>query len=414
MSYRVLLLPPGDRLTLSALRKIKELAAAGATILGERPSSSPSLSDYPKCDAEIATLAAELWGDEAIPSGSRPFGKGRVVWGKPLQDVLTDAGLKPDFDAGNARCAWIHRLAGDADLYFVSNQSPGPEVVPCTFRVAGKVPELWHPDTGKFEPAPVFSEKDGRTTVPISFDPAGSVFVIFRKPSAKADPVVAITRNGEDPQVSAGTDSALPALELSRSADGALTADVTRPGIYEAKTASGKSLKATVSEVPAPQPITGPWVLRFPPKWGAPDHVNLDQLVSWADHPDEGVRHFSGTATYGKEFEWQPGGKRTRYFLDLGEVKELAEVVLNGKNLGILWKPPFRAEITGALVPGKNKLEVRVTNLWPNRLIGDAALPEDQRLTWTTFQPYKAGDPLLPSGLLGPVTVLSQKRVELR
>lgn len=508
MSYRFLLLPPGDRLTPAALRKIKELAAAGATVVGERPTKSPSLSDYPKCDAEIAALAAELWGNEATPSGSRPVGKGRVVWGTPLQDVLSDAGLKPDFESANAKCPWIHRLAGDADIYFVSNQSPGPAVVPCTFRVAGKMPELWHPDTGKIEPAPVFTEKDGLTTVPLSFDPAGSVFVVFRKPAAGIDPVVAVTRNGGDPQVadtrsdlkiekavygtapeagstsvdvtakltaaitngrlrlpvdnsltgkdpafmqvkklwvdysftpaepkdaarirkslvveedatldlppSGGTAGALPALELSRDATGSLAAAVTRPGIYEAKTASGKTLKATVAKVPPPQPITGPWALRFPPKWGAPDQVTLDKLVSWSDHSDEGVRHFSGTATYTKEFDWQPGGKQVRYFLDLGEVKELAEVVLNGKNLGILWKPPFRAEITGALKPGKNKLEVRVTNLWPNRLIGDVALPEDKRFTWTTFQPYKAGDPLLPSGLLGPVTVLAQERVELR
>ena len=510
MSYRVLLLPTTDRLTPAVLRKIKELAAAGATILGSRPVKSPSLAGYPQCDAEIAALATELWGNAVEAAGSHPFGKGRVVWGKPLAELLAESGLKADFDAGdmNAKCTWIHRRAGDADIYFVSNQSGTAKRFNCTFRVAGKAPELWHPDSGKTESAPIFSEKDGQTTLPLQFDSAGSVFVIFRKPSANVDVVLSATRDGKDPYVESshgdltitkavygakpevgasaaevtaklaaaiangelhvradndlfgkdparnqvkklwvdyayrpqGADEAavirkslvvnentilelppaadmasrMPAFELVRADNGTLTAAVTQPGVYEVKTRSGKTLKSMVEKLPATQPVEGPWSLRFPPKWGAPEQVTLEKLISWTAHPDDGVRHFSGTAAYIKEFEWKNTQEGARHYLDLGSVKELAQVILNGKDLGILWKPPFRVEITGALQPGMNSLEVRVTNLWPNRLIGDAALPVEKRLTWSTFQPYKANDPLLPSGLLGPVKIQAQAQVELR
>jgi len=510
MSYRILLLPPTDRLTPAALRKIKELVAAGATILGVRPTKSPSLTGYPECDVEVATIATELWGEDNKASGSHPYGKGRVVWGKPIQDLLDDMGLQPDFVAGspNAKPVWIHRRAGDADIFFVSNQLRKPSQFDGIFRVSGKVPELWHPDSGATESAPAFSEKDGRTVVPLKFDPAGSVFVIFRKPSVGVDAVVSATRDGHNPhadqargslklesavyglqpevgntsvdvtakltaaidhghlrilvdnalagtdparnlvkklwvqysskppgekgtawirksvvvnegdmlELSSDADSAIPltAFELARIAGDRLIAGVTHPGAYEVKTRFGKTLRATVDNVPEPQSIEGPWALQFPPKWGAPEQVNLEKLISWSEHPDDGVRHFSGTAIYVKEFEWRNTEKDTRYYLDLGSVKEIARVRLNGHDFGILWKPPFRADITDALKPGSNRLEVRVTNLWPNRLIGDAALPEEKRLTWTTFQPYKADSPLLPSGLLGPVGIQAQTLCELR
>jgi len=413
MSYRVLLMPPTDRLTPTLLKKIKDLVAAGATLIGERPSKSPSLTGYPDCDPEVASIAAELWGSSAKATGSQTFGKGRVIWGKPLPEMLADAGLKPDFSSAQpeAKCAWIHRRAGDSDIYFVSNQAKASQLVPCTFRISGKVPELWHADSGKIEDAPAFTEKDGQTTVPIAFGPAGAVFVIFRKPVGKVDPVASATFNESTPVVN---DLALPAMELARLEDGSLLAGVTEPGNVEAKTQSGKVLNAHVNTLPATQKIEGPWVLKFPPKWGAPDQVTLEKLISWADHQEEGVKHFSGTATYQKDFQWKNGNAETKYFLDLGSVKELAQVFLNGKDLGILWKLPFRVDITKALKPGKNNLEIHITNLWPNRLIGDSAQPKEKRLTWSTFEPYKPEDPLLPSGLLGPVNIQAQEWVPMR
>ena len=511
MSYRFLLLPPTDRMSPAVVRRVKDLAEAGAVVVGVRPAKSPSLRGWPECDQEVRKLADELWGaGVTAKSGSRPVGKGRVIWGKPIEEVCAELNLKPDFEADcEAReVARIHRSIDGAEVYFVSNQEPFAKRMTCTFRVSGKVPELWRPETGTTEQVAVFSEKNGRTVVPLQFEPAGAVFVVFRKPASPAEAVTAATLNGKDmlgasdfatdlepcaimiekavyganPEKGEGCadvtaklkamvrsgrfevrvdnkladDPALnrvkrlsvqytfegahrtavceegkvlrlidggltayscplPTAELTRSEGGALTVNVSQPGEIEVKTADGKMLHAQITEVPKPVRIEGGWTLSFPPKWGAPEKVSLDKLVSWSQHGDEGVKHFSGTAIYLKEFNWETKPVAgARYLLDLGAVKEIAQVKLNGQKLGTLWKPPFRVDATAALRPGKNVLEVRVTNLWPNRMIGDAALPKEKRFTWSVFEPFKPGDPLLTSGLLGPVVVNALVAAEVK
>jgi len=135
----------------------------------------------------------------------------------------------------------------------------------------------------------------------------------------------------------------------------------------------------------------------------------MDPLASLSDSTNAGVKYFSGTATYARSFDWQPASDGSDHhaevWLDLGNVQVMAQVKLNGQDLGIVWKPPFRINIASTLKPGANSLEIRVANLWPNRMIGDAALPEAQRLTWSTYEPFNADTPLLPSGLLGPVSI---------
>jgi hypothetical protein len=202
------------------------------------------------------------------------------------------------------------------------------------------------------------------------------------------------------------------------------------PGNYEFTTAAGKKVPATVGQFPAPAIISGPWQLNFPPGWGAPDSVTLDKLISWPQHTNDGVKYFSGTAVYEKDLEIpaEDFGPGREVWLDLGAVKNFAAVTLNGKYFGVLWKPPFRVNLTGAAQPGKNSLEVKVTNLWPNRLIGDEQLPDDRewngkqlvampqwvidgkpsptgRITFTTWHHWTKTDALLDSGLLGPVTL---------
>jgi len=201
-------------------------------------------------------------------------------------------------------------------------------------------------------------------------------------------------------------------------------------GNIELRTASGRVLHAEAKEVPAPQEVTGVWDLSFPPDWGAPPSVSLDKLISWTDHTNDGVRYFSGTATYEKNIEISADrlAAGRELWLDLGTVKNFAEVFLNGQDFGVLWKPPFRVNVTAAARPGANKLVVKVTNLWPNRLIGDEQLPPDVewngkqlkewpqwfldgkpsptgRLTFTTWHHWTKDSPLLESGLLGPVTL---------
>ena len=408
MSYRLLLLPDSDRMTPAVLRKIRDLVTAGATVVGRRPERSPSLSGYPQCDDEVNKLAEEVWGNcDGLEVTEHAVGHGRVICGRPLAEVLASLGAAPDFEATDttAKFAYIHRTIGDAEVYFVSSQNAAATTATLAFRVSGRQPELWHADTGLMEKPASFAATGRRTLLPVRFDPAGSVFVVFRAPNSGLDPITMVVRDG----VAAFDATAAFA------ADGKLQLTAAQAGSYQAKTAAGKTWRANVTVLPAALEIAGPWEVRFPPNWGAPASVVLPSLASWTDNANEGVRHFSGTATYAKEFELPADtlGAGRRLWLDLGAVREVAEVSLNGRDLGVLWKPPFRADITAAAQPGKNRLEVRITNLWPNRLIGDQRLPEAQRKTWATFNPFTVDSPLLPSGLLGPVTVRAEAVVEL-
>ncbi|MGA2246693.1 MAG: glycosyl hydrolase [Verrucomicrobiota bacterium] len=518
-SYAVLILPPSDpEVTPAVLRRLRELVRAGATVVGQRPQHSPSLADFPRCDAQVKELADELWGQ---CDGSRVLenidGKGRIVWGKPLADVFATQNLKPDFEfagsEGGPDLAYAHRRSGDTDIYFVSNQRRRFDSPDCTFRVSGKIPELWHPDTGLIETAPVWNSQEGRTKVRLNLDPAGSVFVIFRQAAAATDHIVTaaatlgteteagpkldiqhavytavdgagerdvtvkladMARDGQlevaaKNDVLGGDPATLHAKELrvdytlggkpghatvhendtltlpdsrpvgrapqytvSTAPDGSPTVALWSNGRVDLTTASGKSLHAETADLSAPGEVSGPWNLSFPPNWGAPPSVTLDKLISWPDHPEDGVRYFSGTATYEKDLDLPPSRLAAAHelWLDLGTVKNFAEVTLNGQDLGVLWKPPFRVNITAVAKPGLNKLAIKVTNLWPNRLIGDEQLPPDRewsgdqlkewpqwllegkpsptgRYTFTTWHHWKKDARLLESGLMGPVTLES-------
>ena len=519
MKYRVLILPPDDRnISPPLLKKIRALVADGLTLVGPPPENAPGLENFPQCDADVKALAAELWGKcDGQQVTQHKLGKGRVYWGETLEKIFAALAAKPDFEfdtQGKPKLSYIHRTAGGAEIYFVSNQRDRFDSVDCTFRVAGKVPELWHADSGVMEPAPVWREAKGRTIVPLTFDPAGSVFVVFRQTAGKTDHAVALKNIspavhlpppakleilhasyeaadgtgranvtellaklvddgalnlsadndtlGGDPAANHGkqlrVDYSLdgehktatvaendelkigkpvaqgePAtFGLRADAAGKVFVSATTPGKVELTTAAGKKLRAEIHNVPPPQEISGAWGLSFPPNWGAPEKVAFDKLRSWTDSTDSGVKYFSGTATYTKEIEIPAAalGAGRSLWLDLGRVKNLAEVSLNGRPLGILWKPPFRVDLTGAAQPGKNKLEIKVTNLWPNRLIGDEQLARDRewdgkklkewpqwvldgkpsptgRFTFTTWHHWTKDDALLESGLMGPVRMVA-------
>ena len=401
MHYRMLVLPDIDRMTVPVLRKIEALVSAGAVVYGPKPIKSPSLTGYPESDQTISELATKIWGPcDGKTVTEHAYGKGKVVWGEPLQSALN---VGPDFADASGKLLYIHRHDGPTEIYFVSSQQDQAVTTDCTFRVSGKLPELWHSDTGRMESVAYYHSSAGQTVVPIHFDPSGSVFVIFRKPVPEGAPIAAVKRNGQD-LYAPGSDSAtdLPVLSGDQLA---LTAD--QSGTYEFISGSGKSVKQEVASLPAPQEMTGPWQLDFPPKLGAPATATMDQLGSWSESADDGIKYFSGTATYHHDFDLSADwlAKDRRVYLDLGSVKNLAQVVLNGKPLAILWKAPFRLDITDGAHVGSNHLVLKVTNLWPNRLIGDQKLPEAKRITWASVSLYKADSPLLPSGLLGPVTL---------
>jgi hypothetical protein len=586
MSYRVLMLPERETMTPALLRKVRDLVAAGATVIGPPPRKSPGLSGYPRCDEEVRKLAAEVWGDlkpvtadvsprpaneSAAPSRAQPrnerrFGQGRVVWpsraaaepdpaqeglealrrakwiwfneanpaakapvgkryfqrrfvleanqpaagarvsitadnaftlwlnggqvgdgddfteiytfdagsrlragtnvlavaadnggdspnpagliaclkvrfqdGRTLEiptdqqwlaarttgedwpdspapaagwsaalelgpfgmapwtrtakpfvepeqygsfdtavSLLRQLGVPPDFESGPP-LRYTHRRDGPVDLYFVANPEERPVATLCAFRVTGRQPELWDPVTGERRPLPEFELKDGRTWVPLTFEPHQSFFVVFREPT---------------------------------------------PGPL----AGGRNFPSLQTAVA----LDGPWEVAFDPQWGGPARVTFARLEDWSRRPEEGIRFYAGLATYRKTFkDPRPATARTpRVFLDLGVVKNLARVRLNGRDLGVAWCAPWRVDVTSALQAGENHLEITVANLWPNRLIGDEHLPPDcdygrggnlarwpewllqgqprpsaGRYTFSTWKHFNKDSPLLPSGLLGPVTL---------
>jgi len=395
MSYALLVLPDLDVISPAAIGKIRDLVGDGATVMGGKPQRSTGL----RGDDEVARISAELWGGQRT-------GKGRVIAGRTARQVLAADGLKPDFEftaQPGANLDYIHRRTPEADIYFVSNQGDRPEVIDAIFRVTGKAPELWFPETGEIRRQAFFrATDDGRTTLPLPLQAYGSAFVVFRKPAGEH--FISVAKDGRPAAVAVWIDGNRAASLVD-----------AEPGQYRLTHSTGRSVTVTVPPAPEPRIIAGPWNVRFAPGWGAPAAVLFESLASWTQHADGGVKYFSGTAAYEKEIEVAAELLRPHHALelDLGEVRELAEVILNGRNLGILWKPPRRVDMTGVVRPGKNRLEIRVTNLWPNRIIGDQFLPEPQRLTRTNIRKFTKESPLLPSGLLGPVVLRSVARTNV-
>jgi hypothetical protein len=364
MSYRLLVLPERRMISPPILRKIAQLVEAGATAIGPRPERAPGLTNYPECDEEVKRLAERLWGNvDGQNVKERKVGKGRIVWGRSLQEILAGDGIPPDFEyhaaAKDANLDFIHRTSKTAEIYFVSNQLNRPEAVECWFRVTGKQPEIWDAVTSERWDATDFRQEGGRTSVPLEFAPRQSWFVVFRRPA-------------KEPKNK-------------------------RPNF---------PVLTQIAE------LAGPWTVKFDPKWGGPEQVVFEKLDDWTKRPEKGIKYYSGKATYKKTFDLPKdlGKSGNRLYLDLGRIENVAEVRLNGKDLGVVWTAPWRVEITDAVRPTGNRLEIDVVNLWPNRLIGDASLPPEKRLTKTNVKKFNKDYPLYPSGLLGPVTLQRSRR----
>ena len=352
MHYRVLAIDPhAEHMSLPVLRKIRDLVQAGAIVCGSKPADTPSLADD---SAEFHKIADQLWGS----GDGGAVGKGRVYGKQVLGETLASLNVAPDFTytrpQADTNLLFVHRKISDGDLYFIDNRNDRYENLRATFRITGKAAELWHAETGAVEPASYY-ESDGRTTVPLTLAPWETVFVVFRK--AATDP------------------------------------SQTEPVVVE--TALGT--------------LDGPWQVSFPPDLGAPASATFEKLTPWNENANEGIKYFSGTATYTKSLDipvsWLKAG--AHIWLDLGSVKNMAEVAVNGKDLGILWTQPFRVDVTSALKPGANTLKVKVTNGWANRIIGDRQRNTPKQYTFTTPKFYKASSPLWPSGFLGPVQLVS-------
>ena len=601
--YRVMALPKTNFMTPELLQKINELVKAGAIILGEKPEKSPSLTKFPECDNNVVQLANEIWNN------NEPFNdkivKGKVITEASVEQALKAVGLVPNFNTekGASDLNFIHRKAGDTDIYFVANPKRESRNEICYFRVTGKRPQFWNPQTGEIRDAAVWKEEtNGTTSVPVSFDPDGSVFVVFQKhethskhivqtkieldkqemkplPDLKIiraeygiflpDGVVDVTETvnnmikngnltihannslasadpasgsikelrveyeidnkrhqaqviehtplvikadnskniqlvravyGKFPQDLVGIPKQYPITDVTSrirkmidegqyiiSADDSLIGTFSSGNtpkkemriaysaegdIYNTTVAEGNEINLALStpeskllskdgkvtwitpysgrlsyvsslgstktvqveSVPAPVELTGKWEIIF----NQDKNVIFNNLTSWSLSDDESIRYFSGTAIYKKQFSLtkdhiQPDRSLE---LDLGSVRVIAEVIVNGRNLGILWNAPFRINLDGYVHEGINELEIQVTNLWPNRLIGDEHLPDDlkwgdwtlknwpdwlinkterhsKRVTFTTWKHWNKDSKLQISGLLGAVYVRSYVRVDL-
>jgi len=357
MSYKVLGLDAyAKHMSLPVLRAIHKLVEQGAIVAGAKPVDDPSLADDA---AEFNKLNSDLFGDG---SGEHTVGKGKVYAGQNLTDVFASLKLKPDFDyskpESDSRLLFVHRKLADGDLYFVDNRGDHDATVDASFRVTGKQPELWHPENATSEPVS-FKIADGQTTLPLHLEPWGTVFVIFRRATKE-------------------------------------TAH-TLPRITETDLAT----------------VDGSWKVSFTPDMGAPASTTFDKLISWSDSSDAGVKYYSGTGTYTKTIEakgdWIKKGEHV--WLDLGDVKNIAEVTVNGKSLGEVWHAPYRVDVTKALKTGANEVEIKVQNAWVNRIIGDQQ-PGATKYTMEDVKPYKANSPLLPSGLIGPVKLIAASQSE--
>jgi hypothetical protein len=380
-SYAVLVLPAarplspeGDRMTPEVAARLRELVSAGATlVVSERPTRSPSLSRHPTSDRTVREMAAELWpgsgaaGRDGVIEGSpvRRFGQGRVIQGPYRGDSFAALGIEPDLVAteGGRRTdglAWTHREEAAADVYFLSNQRERARELELSLRATGRWPELWDAVTGEMRRAGTWRIEGGRTWLPVRLPAHGSTFLVLRE--ATEVKRVEGGRNWPEPQVT--------------------------------------------------EQLEGEWRVSFDPSSGGPlEPLIFTELQDWTVRPEAGVRHYSGTAAYERTFVWNaPAEGGHRVWLDLGRVANLAEVTVNDVECGVAWTAPYRVEITDALEDGENRLRIDVTNTWANRLIGDHGRAQDQRLTWTTASPRLVEDrPLLEAGLLGPVTIVTDR-----
>jgi len=366
--YRLLVLPDHRVLSLAALKKVAGLIRGGATVLGAKPERCISLKGGDEAQKEFATLADEVWGHNSA-SGQKSYGKGRAVWGTNAREYLLSGGLEQDFSIKEDRDLkdfdFIHYSLDGRDVYFISSFRDVERDVNCRFRVSGRSPELWDAMDGSIRELKAYVQADGCTDIPLHFEPCGSAMIVFDR-------------------------------HISPDASG------TGDGNHEVYSLCSR--------------IEGPWDVAFDPEWGGPDSVRIDSLTDWTLSENEGIKYYSGTAVYTGTFDSVVPAEGKRYFITLGSVKDtgMAHVSLNGTDLGTVWARPFRVEITGALKGGENKLEVKVTNSWYNRVAGDRISPEGKHFTATNINlavDYR-GRPtqtiaLSPSGLLGPVEIYS-------
>ncbi len=425
MRYAVLVLPEDDRrMDLDVLRHLELLLLQGATIIGSKPERTYGLGGHPQEQNQLRALADRIWGKEATAAPREiRYGRGRLIVGKSASDVLAGMGMTPDLELHPAelhdKLDFIHRHCTGQDIYFLRNETDHEISFEATFRVRGKHPELWDPaDLSMTKPA-VYQVTDNGVRLSLSLPPRGSTFVMFFKSDS---PKPLINRvHFRDRRIFPGGSAEDPRVTARYGSEGTIEFQANRPGDYELHLSDGERRTIRVSTDREPVTLDGSWELRFPFGWGAPPRLRIDFLKSWTEFDDPEIRFFSGIATYTKQFQVDESLLRNspRIELDLGEVREVARVFLNGEAIGISSFAPHVLDVTRQIRRGENSLVIEVANTWLNRLIYDDTLPQDQRLTHTNLargpklgQRWRDAQPL-PSGLIGPVRLRFPRQVTI-
>ena len=437
MSYQVLILPH-KTIDLEVLRKIEQLVLQGMTVIGEPPLRTSGLTNYPEGDKELYEIRNRMWGWlDGVNRTEQTYGKGRVIWGQDINNVLMSMSVKPDLSYTSRRSGtlldYIHRRTEEQDIYFVTNRyavngindyfyrympslPDRYEFVNCKFRVTGKVPELWNPQTGDIRPVLNYYEENGTTVIPLHFNPEGSIFVVFRNAEKTNNHIVKVERCSSaifPDDLEAGQ---YPPIEFETKKDN-IVANIYDPGNYKIYWNNGSVLSIGSSEKIEEYVIMGNWVVRFDSCWGKSEPVIFNKLYSWTDSEDPEIRYFSGKAIYENTFYIKTEQLRDKKMkLDLGNVQDLAVIKVNDHVFPVSWSAPFEVDITPYVKEGQNTLSIEIVNLWPNRLIGDSKLPKQERRTKTNIVKFDAPDSekyLRTSGLLGPVKIRSFKQVKI-
>ncbi|WP_273447089.1 glycosyl hydrolase [Neolewinella agarilytica] len=410
--YRILMLENSRTMTLATLRKIKALAEAGVPIVGEQPKELMGHKNQPADHAEFDQLTKVIW---SMPN---------VRKSASIVEVMNELGLEADFVTQDSTALeYVHRRDGDTDIYFIHNPGDSSVYGSYMFRVTGKIPEIWDAASGKILKSAIFNDYERGTYTQIKLAAHESVFVVFREDNSELNTMI---------------DYVSPHAPIIVGEDNTPYLVATSPEKYYVIQDAAR--KYPQADLPAVLSLNNIWSVDFDRRGGYGGTQTMTTLTDWKDHPLDSIRYFSGTATYTTDFEVPPGylGKDKRLTLDLGDVQIAAEVTINGRAVRILWKPPYTVDVTDYVKAGNNQLEVAVTNTWANRLIGDERYPQQDagysregyrngynvtkpmvdwyinneplppgpRATFSTADFYKKDDPLVASGLLGPVRLI--------
>ena len=354
MSYNLMVLPPFDTMRPELLKKIESLVSQGGKIFGQAPKESPSLQNYPKSDGIVKEIATKMWGKSS--EKIKKYGQGYIVDGMELQDALEELKIVRDVSLNSdVPVLWTHRTLPGMEIYFLTNQSDEEIIFSPSFRVSDKKPQLWDAITGEIRQLNEYTDEEGLTTIPIKMNAQQSWFVVF--------------------------------------------ADNDNGGLK-------KGYATNFPEAKVVQTLKKVWQVDFKNKnIGPTQAVEFPSLIDWITHKNEKIKYYSGTAVYSTTFDYKKVEQVKDVWIDLGNVGVMASVKLNGKDIGTTWLAPFQLNATDAIKDGENTIEVDVVNVWRNRISGDKALPEADRATWLLVDSVEPEEELIPSGLLGPVTI---------